>query len=83
MFGNYFSHLKLNKMKIDVDLNETVTISLDTYEGMKSEIKELKDTLTQKTIIKEVFPNWYNMTMLVVGVIACALLMCNIIFIMP
>lgn len=46
---------------MNVNLNETVTLSVQTYEDMKEEIKSLKKLVQQNTIIEEVLPDkfWY------------------------
>jgi hypothetical protein len=37
---------------------ETVTISIETYEQMKAEIKRLKIENEEKTIYKQYLPDW-------------------------
>jgi len=37
---------------------ETVTISIETYEQMKAEIKRLKIENEEKTIYKQFLPDW-------------------------
>ena len=39
---------------MNVNINETVTLSLENYEEMKAEIKSLRQQVQEKTIIKEV-----------------------------
>lgn len=52
---------------MNVNLNETVTLSIETYEEMKAEIKSLRQQVQEKTIYKEVLPPIY-------GYVAIALL---------
>ncbi len=52
---------------MNVKLNETVTLSIETYEEMKAEIKSLRQQVQEKTIYKEVLPPIY-------GYVAMALL---------
>ncbi|MES2285934.1 MAG: hypothetical protein V4547_09625 [Bacteroidota bacterium] len=51
---------------------ETVTISLETYNSMKSEIETLKKKNTPKEIEVEVYPKWYA-TLQNVGVVLLGL----------
>jgi hypothetical protein len=53
-----FSNLKNKTM--NVNLNETVTLSIETYEEMKAEIKNLRQQVEEKTIYKEVLPPVYG-----------------------
>ena len=41
---------------MDINLNETVTLSIAHYEEMKEELKLLRQQVQEKTIVKEV-PN--------------------------
>lgn len=50
---------------INMDTNETVTLSIQSYEKMKAEIAYLKEQVKQKTIIKEVQPTWWEITTLI------------------
>jgi hypothetical protein len=45
---------------MNVNLNETVTLSIETYEEMKAEIKSLRQQVQEKTIYKEVLPPVYG-----------------------
>ena len=40
-------------------MNETVKLSIETYEEMKAEIKSLHQQVKEKTVIKEVSPPIY------------------------
>lgn len=44
--------------------NETVTLSLQTYEDMKQEIKTLKEQVKEKTIVKNQLHPVYGYVML-------------------
>lgn len=46
-------------------MNETVTLSIETYENMKAKIKSLKEQVREKTIVKEVIPPIYGYVALV------------------
>lgn len=45
---------------MNVKLNETVTLSIETYEEMKTEIKSLRQQIQEKTIYKDVLPPIYG-----------------------
>lgn len=47
-------------MNMNVELNETVTLTRGNYEAMKNEIADLREQIKQKTIIVEVKPDWYD-----------------------
>lgn len=49
---------------MNVDLNETVTISLDNYNSMVKQIKKLKEDVAQKEIIIEIKPKWFDIAQL-------------------
>ena len=49
---------------MNVDLNETVTISLDNYNSMVKQIKKLKEDVAQKEIIVETKPKWFEIAQL-------------------
>jgi len=46
---------------MDIQLNETVTLTIETYEQMRDELKVLREQVKQKTIIKEVKPTWFEL----------------------
>lgn len=45
---------------MNVNLNETVTLSIETYEEMKAEIRILRQQVQEKTIYKEVLHPIYG-----------------------
>ena len=49
-----------------MSINETVTLSIETYEEMKVEIKNLRQQVKEKTIIKEVLPPIYGYAVLAI-----------------
>ena len=49
-----------------MSINETVTLSIETYEEMKVEIKSLRQQVKEKTIIKEVLPPIYGYVVLAI-----------------
>jgi len=58
-----------------MDTNETVTLSIQSYEKMKAEIALLREQVKQKTIIKEVEPQWAQwLTMLLAIAVLIALI---------
>jgi hypothetical protein len=46
--------------------NETVTLSLETYEEMKNELKDLREQAKQKTVIKYYHRSIYEQVALVI-----------------
>ncbi|MES2864096.1 MAG: hypothetical protein V4666_08260 [Bacteroidota bacterium] len=53
----------------DYNKDGTVTISLEKFEAMKAEIKQLKIDNQQKTIYKEYLPEIYGKVILVIALI--------------
>lgn len=49
---------------------DTVTLSLEKYESLVNKIKELEKEVEQKTIIKEVKPEWWRITLVAVVIVA-------------
>jgi hypothetical protein len=45
---------------MEKDKQETVTLSLQTYEEMKEELKELKKLVQEKVIYRDVIPSVYG-----------------------
>ena len=52
-----------NQMEIK---NETVTLSLETYEEMKKELKDLREQVKEKTIVKYYHHPIYGQVVLVI-----------------
>ena len=48
---------------MNINLNETVTLSIKTYEDMKNEIKYFRQKAEEKTVIKVVAPVSMYVTM--------------------
>lgn len=48
---------------------ETVTIRLETYEAMKTELKELREQVQEKTIERQVLHPVYGIVMVIVFIV--------------
>ncbi len=57
---------------MNIEINETVTLSIETYEEMKAEIKSLRKQVEEKTIYKEVIPPVYGYVALALIVLFAA-----------
>lgn len=53
------------------DKNETVTLSIETYEEMKEELKLLRQQVKKQTIIKEILPPVYGYVAGLIIIIVC------------
>lgn len=50
---------------MDVNISDKVYLSLETYEEMKHKIKYLEKLVLEKTIVKEVYPSWVELLIII------------------